>query len=227
MTYFDELRDGASEHFCEWLRGLAAGDHSARAAAWGLRLELGGLSPAVAFERVAEAVDRYASRHRVLYAAATCGGAHDDEDAIESALSIMAVAVAERGMTEAEREARLRARIVARIREGSWTEDDIDWLEIKAAAMSNAEVLAMEPFDGVGGIVIGRRVVTASTPVRDHWTRRWIEPYERHLLFLESMQGREHQTRHSLLSAYLHVVCQDGGASEFLAEYDEHIALAS
>ncbi len=41
------------------------------------------------------------------------------------------------------------------------------------------------------------------------------------------MQGREHQTRHSLLSAYLHVVCQDGGASEFLAEYDEHIALAS
>ncbi len=47
----------------------------------------------------------YASRHRVLYAAATCGGAHDDEDAIESALSIMAVAVAERGMTEAEREA--------------------------------------------------------------------------------------------------------------------------
>lgn len=227
MTYFDELRDGASEHFQEWLRGLAAGESSARAAAWGLRLDLGGLSPSEAFVRVAEAVDTYASRHRVLYAAATCGGPYDDEDAIESALAIMAVAVAERGMTEAEREVRLRSRIVARIREGSWNEDDIDWLEIKAAAMTDAEVLKMDPFDGEGIIVIGRRVVTCSTPVRDHWTRRWIEPDERHLLLMESLQGREHQTRHSLLSAYLHVVCRDGGAAEFLEAYDEAIALAS
>lgn len=227
MHYFDELRDGAGAHFEEWLRGLAAGDHSARAAAWGLRLDLGGLAPAAAFERVAEAVDRYASRHRVLYAAATCGGAHDDEDAIESALSIMAVAVAERGMTEAEREARRRTRIVARIREGSYDEGDVDWLEIRAAGMSDAEVLRMEPFDGVGGIPLGRRVVTCSTPVTDHWTRRTIEPDERHLVFKESIMGRETETRHSLLSAYLHVVAGDGGATEFLAEYDEHIALAS
>ncbi len=227
MTYFDELRDGAAEHFKEWLRGLAAGDHSARAAAWGLRLDLGGLDPAEAFERVAIAVDHHASRHRVLYAAACFGGAHDNEDAIESALGIMGVTVAERGMTEAEREARLRARIVARIREGSWNEDDIDFLEIRAAGMTDAEILKMEPFDGVGGIALGRRVVTCGTAVRDHWTRRWIEPDERHLIFRESLQGREHQTRHSLLSAYLHVVCQDGGATEFLAEYDEHIALAS
>lgn len=155
MQYIDELRDGASEHFTEWLRGLAAGDHSARAAAWGLRLDLGGLSPAVAFERVAEAVDMYASRHRVLYAASCFGGAFDNEDAIESALGIMAVAVAEKTMPEAEREARRRARIVARIREGSWTEDDIDWLEIKAAMMTDAEVLAMEPFDGVGASCSG------------------------------------------------------------------------
>lgn len=113
-------------------------------------------------------MDRYASRHRVLYAAATCGGAHDDEDAIESALSIMAVVVAEKAMPENEREARLRDRIVARIREGSYDKADIDWLEIKAAAMSDAQVLRMDPFDSQGIIEIGRRVVTCSTAVRDH-----------------------------------------------------------
>ncbi|ACS39118.1 hypothetical protein [Methylorubrum extorquens] len=227
MTYFDELRDNAGEHFTEWLRALAAGESSARAAAWGLHLDLGGLSPAVAFERVAEAVDRYASVHRVLYAAACFGGPYDDEDAIESALPLMAVAVAEKAMTEGEREARLRARIVGRIREGSYDEADVDWLEIKAAGMSDAQVLDMEPFDGVGGIALGRRVVTCSTPVTDHWTRRIIEPGERHLLLRESVMGRETETRHSLLSAYLHVVAGDGGAAEFLEAYDEHIALAS
>ncbi|WP_268926710.1 hypothetical protein [Methylobacterium ajmalii] len=39
--------------------------------------------------------------------------------------------------------------------------------------------------------------------------------------------GREHETRHILLSAYLHVVCGDGSATEYLDAYDEHIALAS
>ncbi|WP_286159101.1 hypothetical protein [Methylobacterium sp. Leaf456] len=39
--------------------------------------------------------------------------------------------------------------------------------------------------------------------------------------------GRENETRHSELSAYLHVICQDGGAAEFLEAYDEAIALAS
>ncbi|MBE7196319.1 MAG: hypothetical protein INR70_00750 [Parafilimonas terrae] len=227
MTYFDELRDNAGTHFCEWLRALAAGEPSARAAVWGLGLDLGGLSPAAAFEVVAEAVDKRASVHRVLYAAATCGGAHDDEDAIESALTMMAVVVFEKAMTEAEREARLRDRIVARIREGSYDEADVAWLEIKAAMMTDAEVLRMEPFDGVGGLALGRRVVTCSTPVRNHWTRRVIEPDERHLVFRESIMGRETETRHSLLSTYLHVVCRDGGASEFLEAYDEHIALAS
>lgn len=131
------------------------------------------------------------------------------------------------GLSEVGREAALRDRIVKRIRRGDYSEDDVDWLEIKAAGMSDAQVLAMEPFDGEGIIVIGRRVVTCSTAVRDHWTRRWIEPDERHLIVRESLEGREHQTRHSLLSAYLHVVCKDGGATEFLEAYDEAVALAS
>lgn len=43
----------------------------------------------------------------------------------------------------------------------------------------------------------------------------------------ESLMGRETETRHSELSAYLHVVAGDGGAAEFLDVYDEHVALAS
>ncbi|AWV16718.1 hypothetical protein A3862_15435 [Methylobacterium sp. XJLW] len=224
MQYIDELRDNAGTHFREWLRALSAGEASARAAVWGLGLDLGGLDPADAFKRVAEAVDRHASRHRVLYAAATCGGPYDD-DAIESALAIMAVA--ERGMPEGEREVRLRDRIVARIREGSYDEGDVEWLEVRAAGMTDAQVLAMDPFDSQGIVEIGRRVVTCGSPVRDHWTRRVIEPGERHLVLREALQGRETETRHSLLSAYLHVVCKDGGAAEFLDVYDELVALAS
>ena len=227
MRYFDELRDGAPEHFREWLRALGAGEASARAAVWGLGLDLGGLDPADAFERVAEAIDRHASRHRVLYAAATCGGPYDDDDAIESALAIMAVAVAERGMPVAKREVRRRDRIVARIREGSYDEGDIDWLEIRAAGMSDAEVLSMQPFGEEKLLELARRVVTASTPQVDFWTRREIAPDERHLMLRESIAGRERESRHSLLSAYLHVVCGDGGSTEFLSAYDEHIALAS
>lgn len=226
MTYFDELRDGADTHFSEWLRGLAAGDPSARAAAWGLRLSLDGLTPAAAFERVAEAVDRYASPHRVLYGAATCGGPHDDDDAIESALTMMALVVSERGMPEAEREARLRGRIVERIRVGSYDEGDVRWLEERAAAMTDAEILQMDPWDGERVTEISRRVVTATTPQRCHWTRRAIPAGERHLVLVETLRGREHETRHSMLSAYLHVVAADGGASEFLAEYEDHHALA-
>ncbi|WP_298951994.1 hypothetical protein [uncultured Methylobacterium sp.] len=227
MTYFDELRDGAGTHFREWLRALAAGEASARAAVWGLGLDLGGLSPEDAFERVAEAVDRHASRHRVLDAAATCGGPYDDGDAIESALAIMAVVVAERGMTEAEREVRRRSRIVARIREGSYDEGDVDFLEVLAAGMTDAEILRMDPFDGEGITELSRRVVTCGTDVRDHWTRRVIPAGERHLVLRETLMGREHETRHSELSAYLHVVAGDGGATEYLDVYDEHVALAS
>ncbi|WP_438345794.1 hypothetical protein [Methylorubrum populi] len=110
---------------------------------------------------------------------------------------------------------------------GSYDEADVDWLEIKAAGMTDAEILRMSPFDGEGIVELSRRVVTCSTAVRDHWTRRVIEPGERHLVLRETLQGREHETRHSLLSAYLHVVCGDGGSTEFLDVYDEHIALAS
>lgn len=227
MQYIDELRDGAGAHFREWLRALAAGEASARAAVWGLGLDLGGLDPADAFVRVAEAVDRHASRHRVLYAAATCGGPYADGDAIESAVNMMAVAVAKSDMPEGERELRRRDRIVARIREGPYDEANIEFLEVLAAGMSDADILRMDPFDSQGIVEIGRRVVTCSTDVRDHWTRRVIPAGERHLVLRETLMGREHETRHSLLSAYLHVVAGDGGATEFLDVYDEHVALAS
>lgn len=227
MTYFDELRDGAPEHFKEWLAALAAEDGYARAAAWGLRLQLDGLTPAEALVRVAEGMERYAGPHRVLYAASVAGGVYDDPDAIESMLEVVEAILSDRRLSEAEREATRRDRIVARIREGSYDEADIEHLEVLAAGMSDAQVLAMDPFDGEGIVEIGRRVVTCSTPVRDHWTRRWIDPGERHLVLREALQGRETETRHSLLSAFLHVVCGDGGATEFLDVYDEHIALAS
>ncbi len=110
---------------------------------------------------------------------------------------------------------------------GSYDGGDIHWLEIRAAGMSDAEILAMNPFDGEGIKELSRRVVTCGTDVRDHWTRRVIPAGERHLVLRESLMGREHETRHSLSSAYLHVVCGDGGAAEFLDVYDEHIALAS
>lgn len=226
MDYIDELRDGADKNFAEWLRALAAGEPSARAAAWGLRLDLGGLPPGDAFIRVAEAVDRYASHHRVLYAAATCGGSYDDEDAIESALAIMAVVVAERGIPEGEREIRRRDRIVARIRLGSRDEGDVLWLEERAAQMSDAQVLSMAPFDGEPITEISRHVARATTPQKDHWTQREIPAGARHLVLRESLRGRVTETRHSLLSAYLHDVAGDGGATEHLAACDESIALA-
>jgi len=227
MDYIDELRDGAAEHFKEWLAALAAEDGYARAAAWGLRLQLDGLTPEGALVRVAEAMERQASPHRVLYAASVAGGAYDDPDAIESMIEVVDAILSDQGLSEAEREATRRARIVKRIRRGDYEAADIDWLEVRAAGMTDAEIVRMSPFDGEGIKELSRRVVTASTPVRDHWTRRVIEPDERHLLLRESLQGREHETRHSLLSAYLHVVCGDGGATEFLDVYDEHVALAS
>ena len=93
--------------------------------------------------------------------------------------------------------------------------------------MTNAQVLQMAPFDEDRAHEISRHVGRASTPQTDHWTRREIPAGERHLVLREHLRGRETETRHSELSAYLHVVCQDGGSTELLAEYDEHIALAS
>ncbi|GBU17008.1 MULTISPECIES: hypothetical protein [Methylobacterium] len=93
--------------------------------------------------------------------------------------------------------------------------------------MSDKVVLQMEPFDEAMEHEISRRVARASTPQADHWTRRTIPAGQRHLVLREHLMGRENETRHSLLSAYLHVVAGDGGSTEFLAEYDEHIALAS
>lgn len=93
--------------------------------------------------------------------------------------------------------------------------------------MSDKVVLQMEPFDEAMEHEISRRVARASTPQTDHWTRRTIPAGQRHLVLREHLMGRENETRHSLLSAYLHVVEGDGGSTEFLAEYDEHIALAS
>ncbi|KOX59686.1 MULTISPECIES: hypothetical protein [unclassified Methylobacterium] len=227
MDYIDELRDGAAEHFKEWLAALAADDGYARAAAWGLRLQLEGLTPAEALMRVAEAMERHAGPHLVLYAASVAGGAYDDPDAIESMLETVEAILSDRRLSEAEREATRRSRIVARIRRGDYSDLDIEWLEIRAAAMTDAEILRMSPFDGEGIVELSRRVVTCSTAVRDHWTRRVIEPGERHLVLRESLMGRETETRHSELSAYLHVVCGDGGAAEFLDVYNEHLALAS
>lgn len=225
MDYIDELRDGARAHFEEWLRGLAAGDPSARAAVWGLRQRLDGLTTEATFERVAQAIDQYASHHRVLYAAALFGGLYDDDDAIESALAIMAVVCAEQGLTEAERDVRRRDRIVERLRLGSWDDADIRWLEERAAEMTDAEILRMDPFDGEGITEISRRVVSRDVEV-DHWTRRPIPAGQRHLVLRESLMGRETETRHSLLSAYLHVVAGDGGAAEYLAPFEEPVRLA-
>ncbi|MEH3144087.1 MAG: hypothetical protein PGN34_01740 [Methylobacterium frigidaeris] len=227
MHYFDELRDGADRHFKEWLAALAADDGYARAAAWGLRLNLAGLTPEEALVRVAEGMERYAGHHRVLYAASVAGGIYHDPDAIESMIEVVDAILSDRGLSEAEREARLRDRIVTRIRRGDYSEADVDWLEIKAAAMTDAEVLRMQPFGEEQITELARRVVTASTPQVDFWTRREIAPDERHLVLRESIAGRERESRHSLLSAYLHVVCGDGGAAEFLDVYDEHVALAS
>lgn len=130
-------------------------------------------------------------------------------------------------LPEAEREARLRDRIVPWLREGSYDEADIRWLEERAATMTNAEILKMTPFDEAREHEISRHVAQASTPQTDHWTRRPIPPGERHLVLHEHLMGRENETRHSVLSVYLNVVCQDGGAVEFLAEYQEALALAS
>lgn len=227
MHYLDELRDGADRHFKEWLAALAAEDGYARAAAWGLRLHLAGLTPEEALVRVAEGMERYAGHHRVLYAASVAGGIYDDPDAIESMIEVVDAILSDRGLSEAEREARLRDRIVNRIRRGDYSEADIEHLEVLAAGMTDAQILAMQPFDGEGIKELSRRVVTCGTDVRDHWTRRVIPAGERHLVLREAPQGREHETRHSLLSAYLHVVCGDGGATEYLDVYDEHVALAS
>jgi len=171
-------------------------------------------------------MERHAGPHRVLYAASVAGGAYDDPDAIESMMETVEAILADRGLSEAEREATRRDRIVARIRRGDYSEADVDFLEVLAAGMEDAQILAMQPFDGEGIVELSRRVVTCSTPVRDHWTRRVIPAGEGHMVLRESLMGRETETRHSELSAYLHVVCGDGGASEFLDVYDEHIALA-
>jgi hypothetical protein len=143
------------------------------------------------------------------------------------ALAIMAVVVAERGIPEAERETRRRDRIVVRIRRGDWDEKDISWLQERAALMSDAEVMSMAPFDSERIVEISRHVARASTPQVDFWTRREIPAGARHLVLRESLRGQVTETRHSTLSAYLHVVAGDGGATEHLAANDESIAMAS
>lgn len=227
MHYVSELRDGADRHFRDWLARLTAGDASARTTAWGLGVDLAGLTPEAALEALAGEFTAQGAFEQLLYASAIFGGPADDDDATDSAVHVIYDMVDERGLSEGEREARLRDRIVKRIRLGSYDEADVEFLEVLAAGMSDAEILRMSPFDGEGIVEIGRRVVTCSTAVRDHWTRRVIEPGERHLVLRESLMGRETETRHSELSAFLHVVCGVGGATEFLDVYDEHVALAS
>lgn len=83
----------------------------------------------------------------------------------------------------------------------------------------------MDPIEDAAVIELGRRIVTSDIPERDHWSCRIIQPGERHLLVRESLCGRVTETRHSSLSAYLHVACLDGLAAEFLAD-DEPVAPA-
>lgn len=67
MHHLDELRDNADVNFREWLRALAdPNDETTRAAAWGLRLRLDGLTPNEALIRVVEGMERYAGHHRIL-----------------------------------------------------------------------------------------------------------------------------------------------------------------
>lgn len=227
MHYVSELHDGADRHFRDWLARLAAGDASARTTAWGLGVDLAGLAPEAAFEAVAAAFTAQGAFEQLLYASAIFGGPSDDDDATDSAVDVIYDMIDERGTSEEYREEARRARIVKRIRRGDYSDLDVEWLEVRAAGMEDAEVLRMQPFGEEKITELARRVVTASTPQTDFWTRREIAPDERHLMLRESVGGRERESRHSLLSAYLHVVAGDGGASEFLAEYDEHVALAS
>lgn len=227
MHYLDELRDHADRHFRAWLAKAQAGDNGARTAVWGLGVDLAGLTPEVALEAVAVAFGREGPFERMLYASSIFGGPDDDDDATDSGFHVVHDIIEEQGLPEAAREIRRRDRIVARIRRGDWSEGDVAWLEERAAAMTDAEILAMVPFDDERRHEISRHVARASTPQTDHWTRREIPAGARHMVLRESLRGREHETRHSLLSAYLHVVAGDGGATEHLAAYDEHVALAS
>lgn len=227
MHYFEELRDGADTNFRRWLAALQAGDASARTTAWGLGVDLAGMTPEAALEAVAAAFPAQGVYEQLLYASAIFGGPDDDDDATDSGFHIVYDMVDERGATEEYREEARRDRIVKRIRLGDYSEADVAWLEERAAAMTSAEILAMTPFDEAGAHEISRHVARASTPQVDHWTRRPIPAGQRHLVLREHLMGRETETRHSELSAYLHVICRDGGAAEFLDAYDEAVALAS
>lgn len=227
MHYFDELRDGAVANFKAWLGKAQAGDASARNAAWGLGVDPAGLTPEAALEAVASAFDAQGVFEQLLYASTLFGGPEEDDDAASSGFHVLRDMVDEAGMPEADRDEARRDRIVKRIRQGDWSEADVAWLEERAAAMTDAEILAMVPFGEERVTEIWGRVGTANAPQVDHWTRRTIVSVGRHLVLVEALNGRERETRHSLLSVYLHVVAGDRGASEFLSAYDEHVALAS
>ncbi len=79
------------------------------------------------------AFDRQGAFEQILYAYALFGGPTDDDDASDSGFHVLSDMNEERGLSEGEREARLRDRIVKRIRLGAYDEGDIEWLEIRAA----------------------------------------------------------------------------------------------
>jgi hypothetical protein len=227
VHHFDKLRDNADRHFKAWLAKAQAGDASARTTAWGLGVDLAGLTPEAALEAVAAVFDAQGLFEQMLYASTLFGGPEDNDDATSSGFHVLRDMVDEDGMPEDYRDEARRDRILKRIRQGDYSEGDVAWLEERAAAMTDAEILAMVPFGEERVTEIRRRVGTANAPRVDHWTRRPIPPGERHLVLVEALRGREHETRHSALSAYLHVVAGDGAATEFLSAYDEHVALAS
>ena len=119
-------------------------------------------------------------------------------------------------------------RVSMRIADGTCTAADIDWIRARAEALTDQQILEMQPFSGdeSDSSELSRRVVRGRKPHTCHWTRETIAPGERHLVISEVCEGAFVQTRHSLLAAYLDVRGEDPGLAVHLAPREEQEAAA-
>lgn len=110
-------------------------------------------------------------------------------------------------------------RITQRIADGTHSQDDVDWIRARAESLSDELLLEMNPFSGDESEAkeLSRKVVRGRVPHTCHWTKRTIQPGERHLVIREVVEGEFLTTRHSVLAAYLDVVGQDPGLAGHLA----------
>lgn len=222
MRYYDELPHKARIAFRNAVGAARDGQAEAIEAFAAIGLGL----PVVAATHFADLFDKAAYGHGANISPATQQAAIYlfGEESVGVATSLCDDVHAETEHLAGARE----IRICMRIADGTCTAADVEWIRARAEALSDDQILEMQPFAGdeSDSKELLRRVVKGRKPHTCHWTRETIAPGERHLVIKEVCGGEFVETRHSLLAAYLDVRGEDPGLAAHLAPREPQEAAA-